>query len=104
MKEEQETRELIQESLLHTSSDFTDTLMTALEHKKKPAEIPGKLKLGVLASTLILLVVPLIWQLSTAIYKAPSILVFTPVILFVFVLINKFLTLTETQQPVRENR
>lgn len=97
---EKVVRELMKESLLRTSEDFTENLMERVEGKPVTYDLSAKVKILLGASLMVLLVVPLIWFRLAATDGNFTFHFFIPFILFVSILINRYMRLNEAQQTV----
>ena len=97
---EKVVKELMKESLLRTSEDFTERLMDRIEEKKIPYELPAKVKVLLVASLIVLFAIPLIWFRLTVADGTSSILFLVPFILLVFILINRYMNLSEAHRTV----
>lgn len=100
MKDEK-IKELMNQSLLSTSIDFTDNLMNKIEHETKPITMPNWYKEVLIASLIFLLAIPLIWRLLLSQIESPSILIFTPIMLLISVLANEFLRLNKVSDNLK---
>lgn len=93
-------KELMKESLLKTSKDFTESLMDRIEQKKVTYELPVKVKVLLGTSLMLLFAIPLIWFKLIVADRTSSILFLIPFILLVFILINRYIHLKETPRTI----